>query len=434
MDLNQSTQWDSSTKSVLFTNASVLTPDRAYSKGFIAMSHEKIFKIGSMDCLDESEFFDFLRVDAQDFLITPGLVNGHTHVAMSPFHSLSHQVDLVEIMQLEQAFSKSFIQTLCLPSIYSSLRSGVTCFVDHYYFASEVAGALDSVGVKGLVGETVSDSGCAFSDQSFQRACDLLKNWKFSSRIKPVLCPHATNTVSDKLFQDINDLSRSENLPLHYHLSQTLSEQSFSKKNHGMTPFARVKKLNVLHEQSFVVHCLYMEDEDYRILADSGATVGVCPTSQIAFEHFVDLSKLIQHQIPFAVGTDAVGFNDHMDLMEEFRFLYYFLKRENLSYNLLENMFKVLHSQVLSCLNSESCFSGNLSPNSPADLVFLKKDGTVLPIHDLKTAFALSFSSRQVEHVMVDGRWVLWKQKPTLIDWDQVQKDYLVICKKLFKL
>lgn len=427
----------SSNQSFVLWNTSLVSPNKSINQAFVVISNGKILNLGVLEDWDESKDYALWpKIDLNGYIISPGFVNAHTHVAMSAFHNLCYESDLnwQRVFKKEAQISSKNIEALSSPSIYSSIRSGVTGFVDHYYFSSSVGKAFDKWGVKALIGESIVDQGGAFpGKESWERAKHQL-SWtakNCSSNIQNILCPHASNTVSQNLLKQIVDISKSENLGMHYHLAQSKNEYDYIKKEFSKTPVEYFNSLGLITSQSLAVHCLFLGDKDFAILKKQGAMIGVCPLSQMSFERLVDLQKIVELNIPWSLGTDAIGFNDHMNLLEEVRLCAIKSKELKLGSD--------FHLQVLSAatknlvkyfnLKQKWNFSGTMEIGDAADLVFIKKDMRIEPIKDLQKTLVYSVDSSHIQHVMVNGDWVLFDQKPVKVSEEEMAHDYRLACK-----
>ena len=221
-------------------------------------------------------------LDAEGAAIIPGMFNSHTHLPMGFFRGLGRgKVDMIEsfLFPAEKNLSAELVTPLSYSYLLDGLRAGVTSFVDHYYFSSGVASAIETFGARGWVGETIADLGGAFpGESSWDRAIKLIEKSRYSSRIKFCIAPHAADTVSSQMLKRCADYARANNLPLHMHLSQSDGERKRVESRDGMTPVAAAEKAGALSENSLVVHLTSADDQDLRRLKNNGATIGYCPT------------------------------------------------------------------------------------------------------------------------------------------------------------
>jgi 5-methylthioadenosine/S-adenosylhomocysteine deaminase len=367
-------------------------------------------------------------LDGEGYMVFPGLVNGHTHCAMGFFRGLGHGVaQMIQklFFPVENCLDQSMIEGLSLGYILSGLRRGVTFFADHYYFVGGVARALDRLGLRGAVGETVADCGGAHpSYESFVRAQDHVSHWPHSPRIRPVAAPHATDTVTPGLLAQVGEWAKREKLPIHMHLAQTSLEWEAAKV-HGLTPVGIAHRAKLLTDRTLVVHLLHRSDEDLKILKDTSTSVGVCPASQIIYEKLTDLKTLAEHKIPLVIGTDCAASDDHSDVLDELR-TFALLAKDRLCdppFYAPENLLSMATENPYHIFTPDLKI-GKIAPGFLADLVFASIDVSLLPLHQPLTNLIYSSGSKNVKHVLVDGNWVLWNGQPVNMSLPSLTEEY----------
>ncbi len=358
-------------------------------------------------------------LDGRGFTVTPGLVNAHTHAAMGFFRGLGHGRDnMIEsfFFPAEKALTAELLEPLSYSYLYAGLRAGVTSFGDHYYFADGVALALERFGLRGAVGETVADLGGAFPGR---RGWDLwrqrISQWPYSSRIRPVVAPHAADTVSPALLRELAAFATSHALPLHMHLSQTAGERSRVFAREKLSPVAYAAQCGALTPRTLAVHLVTVDAADIQTLRDHGVTAGLCPASQIIYEQLAPLAPIMDAGIPVALGTDCAASNDGADMLAEMRLTGLLAKDRGAQPDRFEpgellRMGAAHGAQVL------GLGSGRIAAGEPADLVFFAEDLGSEPATRPDANLIYSLSSRQAQHVMVDGRFVLLDRRLTLAD------------------
>ncbi len=368
-------------------------------------------------------------LDASGYMLIPGLINAHTHCALSFFRGLGYQPmpagseqSIIETVMFpaERSLTPDMTEPLSYSYIFDGLRSGVTCFVDHYYYIAGVGQALERFGVRGVIGETVADLGGAKPGrEAWDRARHLIDAWPFSNRVTPAVAPHAADTVSRGWLKEMAEFARQRHLPLHMHLSQTTGERQRVLSREGITPVRMAAECGALSERSLIVHLVTADADDLGLIADSGSTIGFCPASQILYERLAPIHAFLQHGIPVVVGTDCAASNDTADMLQEVRFA-----------SLMANS-HLPHDQPLATKTALSWYGeqaatslglggriGSLTPGSCADLVLLRLDASTQPMPSIANGLLYTLGSRHVQHVMVDGRWVLWNQASTLVPED----------------
>ncbi len=427
----------------VFAGGIILTPDHPPMRNAaIVVDQGKILAIGPTDSILE-RFPAVPITNTDDYVLVPGLFNAHTHAAMSFFRGLCHNTkNMIEdlFFPVESQLTPDLIEPLSYSYLICGLRSGVTCFADHYYFVDGVGRALKRLGLRGVIGETTADLGSAFpSLKTWNRARQQIENWPFDNdMIRPAIAPHAIDTVSAKLLNETAKFAKANNLPLHLHLSQTTGERDRVHKRHGMSPVQVAARAEILTDRTLAVHLVSADAEDLKLLAASGTTAGLCPASQIIYEKLAPIKQFADLKIKVALGTDCAASNDSADLLSELK-LTALLYKEHLldeSTRRPEALLKLVTVNPAQTFGFDRII-GSLEPGKAADIVFLKRDITSEPMHDPFANLIFSLSSRHVRHVMVNGTWVLWNQMPTLVDEHDLMHEYSaaiqVIEKVLFK-
>lgn len=358
-------------------------------------------------------------VDGTGFMAMPGLVNAHTHVAMGFFRGLGHGHDqMIEtfLFPAEKRLTSELTAPLSYGYLVAGLKSGVTCFGDHYYFIDGVARALDRLGLRGVIGETVADLGGAFPGRDrWDGWRKTLERWPHSSRITPAIAPHAADTVSAPLLGELAAYAKANDLPLHLHLSQTTGERFRVEARERCSPVAYADRCGALSDRTLAVHLVSADADDVARLADRGVTAGFCPASEIIYEKLAPLAELCRRGVPLALGTDCAASNDTADLLGEMRLTALLAQDRGVAPE------RRRPGDVLAMGTGNGARAlglggrvGRLAPGLAADVVFLSEDLDTLPTPRPDANLIYSMSARHVRHVMVDGRFVLYDGRPVL--------------------
>lgn len=370
------------------------------------------------------------RVDGAGFTAMPGLINAHVHSAMGFFRGLGHGRDqMIEtfLFPAEKALTPELLAPLSYSYLVAGLKSGTTLFGEHYYFVDGVAAAMERIGVRGVVGETVADLGGAFPGRAgWERWQKTLSKWPFSRNIYPSVAPHAADTVSSGLLKELAAFAVNERLPLHMHLSQSRGERARVEAREGLSPVAYAGRAGALTERTLAVHLTSIDDDDAKILGDAGSTAGYCPASQMIFERLAPIASLVAHGVPLALGTDCAASNDGADMIGEMK-IAGLLARDR---GLPEAACEAPAILAAATVNGARAFGlegelGTLSPGKAADIVFLEDQIDILPLARPLNNAVFSASPRHVRHVMIGGRFVLIDGAPALVSEADLRAEYL---------
>ena len=261
----------------------------------------------------------------KDYIITPGFVNAHTHVAMARFRGLGEDLPTEEwlekiIWPMEKAWSKREIREWAEVGIREALANGSTTINDHYFFADEIARVAEKLGIRAFIGQTVMDE-VDFPLASPEEGFRFFKRWEGKSElVKPVFAPHATNTVSEELMREFAELSEETGARVHIHLAQSRAEVEEVKKRYGLSPVGLLKRAGLLNERLIGVHGVYLGVSDFKALTRAGSTLVHCPTSNVKLEaKTVNLRLLLDLGLNVALGNDSPNPTGILDPFLEMR-------------------------------------------------------------------------------------------------------------------
>ncbi len=366
-----------------------------------------------------------LVIDGSGYLAIPGLINVHTHAAMGFFRGLGHgHTNMIEnfLFPAEKALTPELLEPLSWSYLITSLRAGVTCIADHYYMIDGVGRALERLGMRGFIGETIADRGGAFPGwESWTRAREAIESWNFSHRVRPVIAPHAADTVSSKMLREAAQFARQNDLTLHMHLSQTTGELKRVREQDGMTPVQKAFACEALWDRTLAVHMVSARESDFAELRTSGATAVICPASQIIYEHLAPLENIAATGVHWATATDCAASNDGADLLNECKWMGLLARDRKITHDTFEP--NGLLASVTSTPARALGMSGQLGvlqAKSLADIVFLRDDISMRPAFDDVRNLIYSAGSSGVEHVMIDGHWRLWRRELCSADEPQL--------------
>lgn len=377
-------------------------------------------------------------INGRGWLAMPGLINSHTHAAMSFFRGRGHgRENMIEsfMFPAEKSLSPDLIEPLSYSYLYGGLLAGVTCFVDHYYYVVGVGKALERFGLRGVIGETIADLGGAFPDCDRTRwssARQTIESWPFGSLVTPAIAPHAADTVSDDLLKEMASFAKSQRLPLHYHLSQTAGERERVTQQAGMSPVAKAHKAGALGPETLAVHLVSASKDDAALLRDSGTTIGFCPASQIIYENLAPIPLFVEHKLPLALGTDCAACNDTSDILAELRIFALLARDRGIGIQTLSpaETFASVTTTPAKALGLGSRI-GRLRKNYLADVVFCRITPDLLPATDWFANIIFSMTARHVCHVMIDGQWRVWNRTPLNINPEQIQEQCAIAVAKI---
>lgn len=264
-----------------------------------------------------------------EHVLLPGLVNLHTHAAMTLLRGYADDLPLLRWLQEYiwpaegRHVSPDFVHDGTLLACWEMLRSGITCFNDMYFFPAAAARATLAAGMRAVLGITVFEFPSAYGGGP-QDYLDKGMQARAALRDEPLvsfcLAPHAPYTVADASFERIVALASEIDVPIHIHLHETREEIAGSLGAHGVRPLARLARLGLLGPRLIAVHAVHLEPDEITLLAASGCHAAHCPTSNMKLASGIaPVGAMLAQGMAVGLGTDGAASNNRLDLFQEMR-------------------------------------------------------------------------------------------------------------------
>jgi 5-methylthioadenosine/S-adenosylhomocysteine deaminase len=268
-----------------------------------------------------------VRLDAH--LLTPGLVNAHSHAAMALLRGAADGLPLQRwlaerIGPLEAALvSDAFVFDGTVMACAEMLLGGTTTFNDMYFFPEAAARAAQVMGMRAVIGMIVIDFPTAWAssaDEYFDKGLALRDSWRGEPCVRFALAPHAPYSVSDGPLERVARLSAELQLPVHIHVHETAREITDHQARYGLRPLDRLNQLGLVTPELMAVHAVHLNDTDLALLARQGASVVHCPNSNLKLgSGIAPVAELLAAQVNVALGTDGSASNNRLDMVLEAR-------------------------------------------------------------------------------------------------------------------
>ncbi|QSA99937.1 TRZ/ATZ family hydrolase [Methylomonas sp. EFPC1] len=269
-----------------------------------------------------------LEVLDQHALI-PGLINCHTHAAMSLLRGIADDLHLMDWLQnhiwpAEQKWvSEAFVRDGTDLAIAEMLRCGTTCFNDMYFFPEIVAQQAMQHGIRANIGLIVFDFPTVWAENAdayLTKGLALHEQLRHETLISTSFAPHAPYTVSDGPLRNVITYADEMNLTVHMHLHETAHEVDEQKSKNGQTPLQRLHELGLLTPSFIAVHMTQLSSEDIQLYAETGGHIVHCPESNLKLASgFCPVAACLAAGINVALGTDGAASNNDLDMLSEMR-------------------------------------------------------------------------------------------------------------------
>ena len=428
---------------ILVTNGIVITMDDADTlipSGAVAIDGDRITAVGPADELGRRPAHRV--IDAGGGIIMPGLVNTHTHAAMTCFRGIADDLPLMtwlneHIFPAEARLDEEKVYRGALLACAEMILSGTTCFCDMYLFEDAVARAAKTAGIRAVVGEVLYDfdsPNYGSIQQGFAYSRMLLEKWKNDALVSIAIEPHSPYLCAPELLQTAFSISREYDIPLVIHLSETQNEVAGIKDRYGCTPVEHLAALKILAPNLLACHCVVLTDHDIELLQRFDVKVAHNAESNMKLASGVaPVPALLQAGICVGLGTDGCASNNNLDLMLEMDTAAKLHKAVTLDPTVLDasTVLKMATIQGARALGLGD-ITGSLVPGKRADLIIIDTHRPHLtPMYNPVSHLVYAARGSDVTTAIINGRPVMENRRLANLDVDKVMADVNAIAKEL---
>lgn len=378
--------------------------------------------------LAEAELAGAELIDGTGHVAIPGLMNSHTHSAMTMFRNSAEDVPThswfnEHIWPMETNMTARDVRLGAELAVGEMLLAGVTSFADHYFDMDEIAGVVQRSGARALLAQTYFSSQ---GDVGIETSADFAEKWNGAAggRVMTAMGPHAPYTVNDEHLERTAEHARRLGIRTHMHVSESPAQTVSSLANRGITPIQVAHDTGIIETGIIIAHGAGIVEDDLRWLTPYADRVGVACCDKVYLKHaqsgVTPVRMLHDAGITVGVGTDGPGSHNTLDILESMRFLSLSEKDRHSDATWLTSA----HALDLATRQSAALFGwsdrlGALLPGYRADIVLIDTRGPHMqPMHDLAAALVLSVKSSDVSTVLVDGKVVVRDHQLTTLDLD----------------
>ncbi len=369
----------------------------------------------------------------ENHALMPGLINCHTHAAMTLMRGIADDVPLMNWLQnhiwpLEQKWmSEAFVKDGTDLAIAEMILGGTTCFNDMYFFPEITAGQAIHHGIRTKVGLIVIDFPSVWaqnSEEYIEKGLALHEQLRLSDLCSTAFAPHAPYSVSDEPLQKIRTLADELELPIHIHVHETHHEVEQAQAQTGQRPLQRLQELGLVNPSLIAVHMTQLTDEEISMFAESGAHLVHCPESNLKLASgFCPIARCLAAGINVALGTDGAASNNDLDMLGEMRTAALLGKAVAGDASAIPAMTAIRMATIngAKALGLDTV-CGSLSLGKAADVIAI--DLTYLetqPLYCPVSQIVYAASRQQVTDVWVAGKRLLKQRRLTTINIDDLK-------------
>jgi len=415
---------------MVIRNGAILTMDGKNSvieNGQVCITGDTIGRVGP--CGNEASEAK-TTIDAGGGLILPGLINGHTHAAMSLFRGLADDLPLMQwlngyIFPAEKRIDAGFVFTGTLLACAEMILSGTTTFCDMYLFEDQVAEAAASAGIRCLAGEVLYDFPSPnYGDlkNGFAYTESLIRKWQDHPLISIAVEPHSLFTCSPDLLIRANEIALSHHCPLITHVAETLSEIREIKTRYGRTPVSHLDSLGILGPHLIADHAVHLNPGDMDLMAEHGVRVIHNPESNMKLASGIaPVPDLLARGVTIGIGTDGCASNNNLDLFTEMDMAAKLHKARAMDPTVMDavTVLRMATIEGARALGLEGV--GSIETGKKADLIIVDTDKPHLtPMYNPFSHLVYAARGNDVRHAVINGQPVMTDRKLLTLDLDDV--------------
>ena len=404
-------------------------PEDFYPEGEIGIENDRILFVGEKGSAPGSFIPDQI-IDLPEDVVMPGLINTHTHAAMTMLRSYADDLPLMPWLQtkiwpFEDKMSDEDIYWGTLLALGEMIQSGTTMMLDMYASMDQVAKAVLEAGTRGVLSRGLIGN-APNGERAFAENIDLVKNYHGAGqgRIQVMFGPHAPYTCSGEFLQRVKQEADRLGVGIHIHVAETEDEIKTIKEQYGKTPVQWLEELGLFGGHVVAAHCVHLTEEDQEIMAQNKVFIAHNPESNMKLNSgTAPIPELRSRGVVVGLGTDGTSSNNNLDMFGEMRSAAFQQK-------LVKGATALPAYEVLQMATVDGARTlglhdvGVLAPGYKADLISINFDQPhfyprfSIPAHLVYVAHA-----GDVRTVMVDGKILMQERQLMTIDIKRVCRE-----------
>jgi 5-methylthioadenosine/S-adenosylhomocysteine deaminase len=414
---------------VVIKNGMILAMDEKlilHEKADLAISGPEIVDISS-----KTEYKAKKTIDAQGKLVMPGLINTHTHAAMTMMRGLADDMPLDVWWQKfifpieKRLLNPEFIKVGVGLAAIEMIKSGTTSFSDMYFFEDAAAEACKKIGIRAFLGEGVLDfpsPDCPTADDTIKYIEKLYEKWGKDPIIHLEVAPHAPYSCSPPNLEKAKKLAEKLDLPLHIHVAETASEVAEIRNKYGASPVEHLDKIGFLSERVKAVHCVHLNQDDIKILRKRNVKVSHCQESNMKLASgSAPIVELLNEGVTVGLGTDGAASNNNLDMFDEMDAVAKFHKAVKNDPTVMDAKTVLRMATADGARVLQKPDIGSLEVGKTADIIIIDLDRPHLtPLYNIYSHLVYSAGGSEVDTVIINGKLIMENRDILTVDEDEI--------------
>lgn len=420
---------------MLIKNCMIVTMDKStgiINDGYILIEGNRISEVGSGDFMKQDE--DFEIIDGTGYCAMPGLINCHTHAAMTLLRGFGEGLPLMrwlneKIWPAEAKLNEKHIEAGTRLACIEMLRSGTVAFNDMYFYQDKVMEVAKECNIRAVLGIPII--GDAWKDQL--KAAEKLTEdtQKFGSGlVKSMFAPHSPYTLSKEALTEVACTAKKYNSGIHIHISETDDEVNIIRSKYKCTPFEMLLSAGIFENRTVGAHCVHVSDTDMDIIEKKGISPVYNPQSNMKLASGVSpVVDMLKRGINVCLGTDGTSSNNNLNMFEEMETGAILQKLWSKDTTVLDAEQALRMATVNGAKALDLDRTGCIAKGNFADIIMLDMNKpNMAPLYDIYSNLVFSANGSEVQYVIINGEMVIRKGQFTKIDEEKAIYEVKKIC------
>ena len=422
---------------LLITGGKIVTMDakrRVIDDGALAISGNKIQGIFSAGELPSSTGAR-KTINADGKVIIPGLINAHSHIAMTLFRGFVEDLVLRKWLERVWQYELSGLSadSVCAGSrlaFAEMIRSGVTCVHDMYWHYMAVIDLAEEIGFRLISGPPITGIGDPDFDEMIGTARNVLERIKDYHFVTPIIQAHSTYTTTPAMMHKVYEFKREYGVPFTTHASENQAEVDDVRAQYAKTPIELLHSYDLLDSGTVLAHCVKLQDHEIALLSECHTHVAHCPESNLKLgSGIARIAEMIEAGVNVCIGTDGAASNNDLDILGEMRTAALLQK----GYYENPEVLTTMQVMEMATINGAKAYRmddhlGSLEAGKRADVVIIDFDKSHLtPCYDVYAHLVYSVNKADVDTVLIDGKIHLDNGNLVTLDEDAIKAEVRAI-------
>lgn len=423
---------------ILIKNAMIVTMDEdreVINNGYVLIEGDKFIEVRKGDYLGETQ--NLAIIDGNGYCVMPGLINCHTHAAMTLLRGYGEGLPLMrwlneKIWPMESKFNENHIKIGTEIAILEMLRTGTTAFNDMYFYQDSVMEVCKEFNMRVSLGIPIIGDHWKEQLRSAENLINIVDK-ENNNLIRTMIAPHSPYTLSKEALKDIGCVAKNYNKGVHIHIAETEDEINIIKERYNMTPCELLSSTDIFNNKVVGAHCVHLTDNDIKILKDNQVSPVYNPQSNMKLASgTARILEMLNNDINVCIGTDGTSSNNNLNMFEEMETgallqKLWYKEPTALDGKTILKMATQNGARALGFDNVGVIKSGNY-----ADLIMVNLNKpNMVPVHDIYSNLVFASDGSEIKYVIINGKIVMSKGEFINIDEEKVIFNCNKICREL---